>query len=187
MNLLDKIIKYQPYNEQEKIDKELAIKYIKQFDNILSRGNKIIHFSSSSWIVNKEKTKVLLGYHIIYDSWSWTGGHCDGDSNLLRVALKEAQEETGLINIKPLSKDIFSLEILPVPGHYKNGKYISSHLHLNCTFLLEASENDQLLIKADENKSIKWFSIKDSLLVPSEKWMVNNIYQKLNTKLLGRF
>ena len=78
------------------------------FDDILTRKNDIGHFTASCWIVNKEKTKVLMVYHNIYDSWSWTGGHADGDEDLLRVSLKEAKEETGLKNVESLSNKIFS-------------------------------------------------------------------------------
>ncbi|STO31977.1 Uncharacterised protein [Fusobacterium necrogenes] len=89
-------------------------------------------------------------YHNIYDSWIWLGGHTDGDSNLKNVILKEIKEESGLTNIRFLSENIFSLEVLTVAGHMKNGEYISSHLHLNLTFLLEANTTEKLFIKHDE-------------------------------------
>ncbi|HHU55330.1 MAG TPA: NUDIX hydrolase [Acholeplasmataceae bacterium] len=183
MSFLNDIINFKPFNKQEEVDKEIAIECIKKHTNILSRENKIVHMTSSSWIVNKERTKVLLAYHKIYDSWAWTGGHCDGDSNLLRVALREAKEETSIVNVRPIVDTIFSLENLCVSGHMKNGEYVSSHMHINVTFLLEADENDKLHIKIDENKGVKWFLLGDALTVPTEKWMVDNIYSKLNKKL----
>ena len=79
-------------------------------------------------------------YHNIYDSWAWTGGHCDGDSDVLHVALKEAEEETGINNLKLLSDGIYGIQILTVDSHIKNEKFISSHLHLDCCFLFEANE-----------------------------------------------
>lgn len=89
-------------------------------------------------------------YHNIYDSWIWLGGHTDGDSNLKNVILKEIKEESGLTNIRFLSENIFSLEVLTVAGHMKNGEYISSYLHLNLTFLLETNTTEKLFIKHDE-------------------------------------
>ena len=150
MSLKERIENYLPYNIEEQKDKELILKYMDIFDDVLTRKNEIGHFTSSCWIVNKEKTKVLMVYHNIYDSWSWVGGHADGDDDLLHVSLKEASEETGLKNVIPLSKDIFSLEVLGVDGHMKKGGYISTHIHLNITYLLCANENDITHIKEYE-------------------------------------
>lgn len=79
MHWLESIKKYSVCNEQEKKDKELTIKYSKMFDDILTRDNEIIHITSSAFVVNKTKDKVLMVHHNIYNSWSWTGGHADGD------------------------------------------------------------------------------------------------------------
>ena len=182
LKLEQEIIKFHPYNEQEKLDKNILLKLLKNEKNIFSRENKICHFTASSWIINKEKTKVLMIYHNIYDSWSWTGGHADKETNLLKVALIEAKEETGLQNIKVLLEDIFSIEVLTVDGHMKNGKYISSHLHLNVTYLLEANEGDILSIKEDENSGVCWVDIEKSEKISKEKKM-RVIYKKLNEKL----
>ena len=100
---------YEPVCEQEEADKELMLNYIEKFEDTLTRENKTCHFTASSWIVNKEKTKVLMIYHNIYDSWAWTGGHCDGDPDVLHVALKEAEEETSLKSVRPLTEDLASL------------------------------------------------------------------------------
>lgn len=182
LKLEQEIIKFHPYNEQEKIDKNILLNLLKNEKNIFSRENKRCHFTASSWIINKEKTKVLMIYHNIYDSWSWTGGHADKETNLLKVALIEAKEETGLQNIKVLLEDIFSIEVLTVDGHMKNGKYISSHLHLNVTYLLEANEGDILSIKEDENSGVCWVAIEESEKISKEKKM-RVIYKKLNKKL----
>ena len=181
--LLDDIKKYIPYNEQEKVDKEVIIDLINKNKDILNRSSKDYHLTASSWIVNETFDKILLVYHNLYDSWSWTGGHADGDSDLLNVAIKEAKEETGIINIYPLSKDIYSLEILTVDGHIKKNEYVNSHLHLNITYLLCASSNDELKIKPDENSNVSWFNIDYVVDKSSEKWFKENIYSKLNEKL----
>lgn len=183
MDYLSKIKDYQPTNEQEARDKSLILTFAEHFPNILYRENLIAHMTASAWIVNYERTKVLLNYHRIYDSWSWTGGHADGDEDLLEVAKREAKEETGLKEVWALTDEIFSLESLCVDGHIKNGSYVPSHLHLNLTFLLEADEKDPLYFNPKENKAVSWFTLEDALQVPREKWMVENIYRKLNEKL----
>ena len=79
---------------------------------------------------------------------------------------------------------IFSyLESLTVNGHVKKGKYVSSHIHLNVTYLLEADEKEKLKIKEDENSGLAWFSLDDVYQASNEEWMVLNIYRKLNAKL----
>ena len=98
-------------------------------------------------------------------------------------ALKEAREESGLEHISPYDGKIFSLESLTVDGHVKKGKYVSSHIHLNVTYLLEADEKEELKIKEDENSGLAWFSLDDVYQASSEEWMVLHIYRKLNAKL----
>ena len=121
-------------------------------------------------------------YHNIYKSWAWTGGHADGDSDLLHVAIKEAEEETGLNNLKLLSDGIYALQILTVDSHIKRGKFVSSHLHLDCCFLLEANEEEKLRIKKDENSGVKWVEIDKVTKLTNEEKM-KPIYAKLNSKL----
>ncbi len=183
LKLKEKIEKYIPYNEQEENDKELMIKYINTFEDVLTRNNKMCHFTASNWIVNKNKTKVLMIYHNIYKSWDWTGGHADGDSNLLNVALKEAKEETGLKDFKVLDENFLGIQILTVDSHIKRKKFIPSHLHLDCCFLLEANENEALKIKEDENSGVEWMDIEKAIEITSEEKM-KPIYKKLNEKLL---
>lgn len=182
MELRKIIEEFKPYNEQEENDKEMMLKYIDTFEDVLTRDNKMCHFVASNWIVNRDRSKVLMIHHNIYNSWAWTGGHADGDADLKQVALKEANEETGLENFKLLSDDIFSLEILTVDGHVKRGKYVPSHLHLNVTFLIEADESEVIRIKEDENSDIKWVNIEEASIITNEEKM-RPIYRKLNEKL----
>ncbi len=176
------IKQYNPWNEQEENDRKIILKYVDLFDNIFTRENEIAHITGSSWIVNQDRSKVLMIYHNIYDSWAWTGGHADGETDVISVALREAKEETGIINIKPVLTDIYSMEILCVNGHVKREKYVSSHLHLNITYLLEADDSEMLRIKADENSGVKWVDRKNAVNLSNEVWM-RGIYSKLNEKL----
>ena len=184
MDYLEQIKNYEPYNEQEAADKKQILYYASIFNDLLTRNNVIAHFSASSFIFNKTRDKIIFIYHNIYKAWTWTGGHADGNENLVEVALKEAEEETGLKNLKVLSDGIYSLEIVTVNGHVKRGKYVSSHLHYDCCFLLEADENDPIRIKEDENKGVKWVNIEDVCKIVSEPVMIP-VYTKLNEKLKG--
>ena len=183
MKLIEAIEKYKPFNEQEEKDKQLILYCLKNNNNSFLRENIVAHVTASAWIVNSDKTKVLMAYHNIYNSWSWLGGHADGEEDLLKVALKEAMEESGITKVKPVTEEIYSLEVLTVDGHIKKGQYVSSHLHLNITYLLEADENQTLTIKPDENKGVRWFTLSDAIKASTEKWFRENIYTKLNKKL----
>jgi len=183
MELKEQIEKYEPYNEQEEKDKQTILKYMNTFDDVLTRNNEFGHFTASSWVVNKERTKVLMIYHNIYKSWAWTGGHADGEINLLNTAIRELKEETGAKNVNVIYDDIFSLEIICVKGHVKRGKYVSSHVHLNLTYLLEVDEKEVLRKKEDENSGVMWINIKDLEKHVNEDWMIDKVYNKLNEKL----
>lgn len=183
MNICRAIENYFPYNEQEAKDKERILAFIRENGNAFRRENATAHMTASSWIVNPKRDKVLMVYHKIYDSWSWTGGHADGDENLLNVAVREAMEETGLKKVRPVSEDIYSVEILTVDGHVKKGEYVSSHLHMNVTYLLEADEDEELTVCEDENSGVRWFELDEALKASTEPWFVERIYKKLNKKL----
>ena len=182
-DLKENIEKFVPYNEQEEVDKKIMLDYIKDFNDVLTRQNEYGHFTSSSFILNKERTKILMVYHKIYNSWAWTGGHSDGDNDLLYVATKEAKEETGIKNVTPISNSIYSLEIITVNGHKKRGKYVASHTHLNVTYLLEADENEKIHIKEDENSGVKWVPIDKVLEATSEPWVRDRVYAKIIDKM----
>lgn len=180
--LIEQIANYLPENEQEKNDKRIMLKYIKQFDDVLTRENELFHFTTSSWIVNEERTKVLMVYHNIYQSWAWIGGHADGNPNLLEVVKKEIREESGIVNPKLLMDGIFGLSIQFVKPHIKNGRYISAHLHYDIQYLFEAKEEELLKIKPDENSDVAWLEIK-TLLERVEEEHMHSLYQKLMEKV----
>lgn len=180
--LYNQIKNYVPYNEREKDEKEVMLDFIKNNKDVLTRDNKIAHFTTSAWIVNKDKTKVLMIYHNIYNSWAWVGGHADGEENLFKVIKREIEEETGLTNVKSLSNEIYGINIGAVNPHYKNGKYVGTHLHLDVEYLFEANEEDETRIKEDENSGVKWIEIdKINDYVLEEK--MQKIYLSLNERL----
>ena len=175
------LCEFQPFNEQEETDLPVLLKVLNEKD-VFTRDNLLYHFTASSWILNTEHTKVLMCYHNIYQSWSWTGGHADGCVDLLEVALKEAKEETGLKHLQPVSENMYSVEILTVPSHIKRGKFVNAHLHLNATYLLEADENELLHIKEDENSGLRWMNLDEAIEMCTEEEM-KPIYRKLNAKI----
>ena len=182
MELRRKIEAYVPCNEQEAADRRMMLMAIDTLDDPLSRENLFAHFSASGWIVNPAQTKVLMAYHNIYKTWAWTGGHADGEADLLSVALREAREETGIEHIHPVTPDFYSLEVIPVNAHFKRGKFVSAHLHMNVTYLLEADDSQPLRVKPDENSAVGWLPLDEAAENKDEPFMAV-IYRKLNAKL----
>lgn len=183
MELLGQLEQYRPFNEQEERDRDILLRCLREEGDIFTRDNAMAHMTASAWVVNRERTKVLMAYHNIYHSWSWLGGHADGERNLLKVAVREVMEESGLKQVRPVAEEVYSLEILTVDGHVKRGVYVPSHLHLNVTYLLEADEHGQLRAKEDENSGVAWFAPGDAVLASTEPWMRERIYMKLNAKM----
>ena len=107
--LTERIKKYRPFNEQEEADKVLILDWIRNNKNAFFRENMVAHMTASAWVVNKDRSKVLMIYHNIYNSWSWLGGHADGETDLLAVAIREVREEAGIANVYPcVRRDLFS-------------------------------------------------------------------------------
>lgn len=175
--LREQIEAYQPFNEQEAFDKKAILAFIDRNPDYLLRSNLMAHFTVSTIVVNPAMDKVLFAHHNIYKSWGWLGGHNDGDEDMLNVAMKETEEESGLTKIKPYSKEIFMLDTIYVPNHMKHGKHVSDHLHLNATFLVIADESEKPIVNVEENSGVKWFPIATVLKIVHEPRMIP-IYQK---------
>ena len=153
-------------------------------EELWTRENAEAHLTASAWIVSPDRRRTLMCFHRLYDSWSWLGGHADGETDLLAVALREAREESGLSRVRPVTDALFSVEILTVDGHEKRGAYVSSHLHLNVTYLLEADPDEPLTVKEDENSGLAWFELDEAVRRSTELWMRTRIYEKLNDTLV---
>ena len=118
-----------------------------------------------------------------YEGWVLPKGTVEEGEEYHETALREVKEEAGIRHVQPVSKEIFSLESLTVDGHVKRGCYVSSHLHLNVTYLLEADSEEAVAIKADENSGVAWFTPEEALVKSAEPWFVEHVYAKLLEKM----
>ncbi len=159
----EQIDKYVPENEQEKKDKAFFIRFINEFDDVLTRKNPYGHISSSAFVVDESFSKALVVNHNIFGGFVQAGGHADGNYDLIKVAKKEVKEETGL-NVKPVTKDIFSIQVLPIKGHVKKGKYVSAHVHFDVLYLMVVKDEDmkKMRIKKDENSNVKFIKLDET-------------------------
>ena len=176
------IVRFLPKDERETAERGIILDLIARCgDAILSRENAFAHMTASSIIVNRDRTRTLMAFHRIYNSWAWTGGHADGESDFEAIARREAEEETGIRGLVRLGDGPASVEILPVWAHVKRGKAVASHLHLNVSYLFEADETLPLRTCEDENSAVGWIEIDNLAESVSEPPMMP-IYERL----LGR-
>ena len=183
MKLRESIERYQPFDNEEEEIKKNILKYMDKYSDVLTRNNDKCHFTSSGIVLNKERTKVLMVFHNIYNSWIVPGGHADGDSDLLLVALKEVEEETGQ-KTTVLDKNIFQLSISPIEGHMKRGKYVEPHYHLDVLYLLEADDTIPLVYREDESQGVKWATIDESLDEDITVPFMHSVQKRIVDKLI---
>lgn len=185
MTVLQDLERYTPFNEQEAADKQVILAALRSNSPACWERSAQAHMACSIWTVDPTRTQTLAVYHNIYDSWSWIGGHADGEQDLAAVALRELQEETGVAGkLLPCGPGgIYSCEVLTVDGHVKRGSYVSSHLHLNVTYLAVADPAEPIRIKEDENSAVSWMPIEELYSRSTEPWIRERIYRKLIDKL----
>ena len=92
MDLLSSLYSYRPWNPQEARDTTELLRRLEAGEDLFHRENTAAHLTASAWVVSPDRTRVLMAYHNLYDSWAWLGGHADGERDLLAVALREVRE-----------------------------------------------------------------------------------------------
>lgn len=181
MSLRNQINNFVPFDEQEKKDKEYFLKFIDTFDDVLTRDNIFGHLTASAFVVNKDKTKMIVVYHIIEDGWIYPGGHADGEIDLLKVAAREVEEETG-VKPKILDENIYAIQANSVQPHIKRGLFVSTHTHFDVIYLFEADDTIPLVYREDESKGVKWINFEDAT-DDSIVSFIRPIHKKLIKKL----
>lgn len=173
------IASYRPQDAREEAEQREMLDLIaREGDRLLSRECAYAHMTASSIIVNHDRSKTLLAFHKIYNSWAWTGGHADGDGDFEAVARREAQEETGIGGLRLLGAGAASIEVLPVWAHVRRGQAVGSHLHLNVSYLFEADEGEPLRVAEAENSAVGWIPVARLEEAVTEEDMLP-VYRKL--------
>ncbi|SVB71799.1 uncharacterized protein METZ01_LOCUS224653, partial [marine metagenome] len=133
--------------------------------SVFSKKNKKGHFTGSGWVVSPDKRKILMTHHKTINKWLQLGGHADGETDLLKVALREATEESGLHRFEILNKTVFDLDVHKIPKICSD----LSHFHYDVRFLLEADPEKEPIIVSKESYDVAWVPIENVLKLNSEK------------------
>jgi 8-oxo-dGTP pyrophosphatase MutT (NUDIX family) len=152
---------------------------VARFESLLARAPRCYardfwpgHVTGSAWLVNASGTHVLLTHHRKLGSWFQLGGHSDGDSHTLRVALREAEEESGLA-VAPITTDIFDLDVHEIPARRED----PTHHHFDVRFALRTMSSDAFRVSA-ESHALSWvevahlrdYTTEESMLRMARKW-----------------
>lgn len=171
-NLTQLLANYDPKAPEEQVYKEQMLTFIAEHTNCFERSCVIGHITASAWLLNNDYSKALLMHHTKLDKWFQLGGHCDGDSDVLRVAIKEAQEESGIQSIVPVSKDIFDIDIHLIPAR----KQEIAHYHYDVRFLLQVVGNEEVQ-QNGESKELRWID-KNLDELPTQQRSVTRMFEK---------
>jgi 8-oxo-dGTP pyrophosphatase MutT (NUDIX family) len=130
-----------------------SIDFIEDHEDCFYRELWPAHVTGSTWVVNPQRSHVLMLHHKKHDQWFQPGGHADGQSDIMAVALRETQEETGLSenSIKLLAEDIFDVDIHAIPAMGKD----PAHEHIDVRFLIEI-DDDLVVPGNDESHQVIW-------------------------------
>jgi 8-oxo-dGTP pyrophosphatase MutT (NUDIX family) len=153
--LLGKLARYAPQAGHESEMADRMRRFVEEHADCFERSLRTGHITASAWIVNPGRTHALLTHHRKLDKWLQVGGHADGDPDVLRVALREAREESNLTEIRVISEDIFDVDIHTIPA--RGGE--PEHLHHDVRFLFEASSLEPLIVSG-ESHALAWVEME---------------------------
>ena len=156
--LKTKLAAHQAYGANETHMLQQIKQFVTDYPDCFERSLSVGHITGSAWIIDLDRSHVLLTHHRKLDAWFQLGGHSDGDPNTLDVALREGQEESGLNNLKPVSEAIFDVDVHLIPAR----KNEPDHYHYDVRFLLEADRRAALTISSESNE-LAWVTLDEAL------------------------
>lgn len=169
--LLERYVSQYP---EEKVYKRQMLEFINEHSDCFERSLQIGHITASAWLLSKDGSKALMLHHKKLDRWLQLGGHCDGDTDVLAVAIKEAQEESGIQDIKAVSRDLFDIDIHLIPANPKSGE--KAHYHYDVRFLLQV-KSDEKVVQNSESNELRWVN-KDIHQLPTQENSIVRMVQK---------
>lgn len=152
--LKDQLIQYRErWGDQERVAQFLD--FVDAEETCFERSCRPGHITGSALLISPDGGSTLLTHHKKLNMWLQLGGHSDGDSNTLDVAIKEAREESGIDNVEPVNEEIFHIDRHWIPDSKKE----PGHYHYDVRFLLRAGHDN--FVVSEESHELKWFSKED--------------------------
>ncbi|MCA9507178.1 MAG: NUDIX hydrolase [Myxococcales bacterium] len=175
--LLELLAKYKTLDKKEQQDQEAIVAFVQSNRDCFLRSNLEGHITASCWLLSPDYKEVLITHHKKIGLWLQLGGHADGESDVLQVALKEAHEESGIDGIIALEGGIFDLEIHSIDRHQD----VPKHLHYDVRFLLRAPKKEFWV--SEESHNLAWVKIKDVIVEPRFTSSLKRMAEKWQKKL----
>jgi len=177
--LLDQLAAYQEKHPAEADTVARFIHFVESRPECFERSLLDGHVTGSAWIVDSSSTRVLLTHHRKLDAWLQLGGHADGDPDVLAVALKEAEEESGLSDFEPIVEGIFDLDIHPIPER----KGVPEHLHYDVRYVLRANGSTDYVV-SEESHDLRWVPLDEVATLTTDESMLRMV-EKWQVKIAG--
>jgi 8-oxo-dGTP pyrophosphatase MutT (NUDIX family) len=162
--LLRKLDLYRPFDEEERAVLEILRRFVQENENCFERFLHVGHITGSAWIVDPAREQVLLTHHRRLDKWLQLGGHADGEPDVLKVALREAREESGIDGIRPVNESVFDVDVHEIPAQGRD----PAHFHYDVRFLLEADHSRPLMLTS-ESKALAWVRLSEVVQLTGER------------------
>jgi len=151
--LLDLLSRHRPRFMEEAAFVDRARTFVERHPDCFHRDLWPAHVTGSAWVVNLDRSQVLLMHHRKHGRWFQPGGHADGEADIVAVALRETSEESGIAaqRIRLVNEGIFDLDIHRIPS----GQPDPAHDHIDVRFLVEI--DDRLPVPGnDESHEVRW-------------------------------
>jgi 8-oxo-dGTP pyrophosphatase MutT (NUDIX family) len=148
-----KLAAYRPWDDHEAAMQAEMLTFLDDHVDCLLRTQLLGHFTASAWVLDLSTESVLLIHHRKLNRWLQPGGHADGEADLLAVAQREVQEETGL-ETNALSNEIFDVDIHEIPERGTE----PAHLHLDVRYLLVPAAGAILTLNEEVSAS-QWIPL----------------------------
>lgn len=144
-----------PFDDAEKVDLARIGSFVTDNEDFWQRSNRSGHVTASAWVLGNDYRHTLLTHHRKLERWLQLGGHIEDDADLLAAALREAREESGLTEIRPLSSRIFDIDVHLIPARGDE----PAHYHYDVRFALLADHRAPLVVSS-ESKALRWMPIE---------------------------